>query len=199
MTNLQIDQLIVSSQIAKPIQNLLFSIKKKHSTVCIILNDNLPFCTVSSMGALSMSGKTGSDVTISIGGSVCTRSTLGSLISGTGGSGLVSALEVARLSEPSLLGRISSTFPVWGTPRPSAEPTALSTLGVDVLGLWRLGLFCGVETTGLTSPRLRGNVLARTSLFSVRFDVAIGWAFCRLTGTQYSMKYKGFYILYRTL
>lgn len=175
------------------------SLFDKKKTVCIILDDNLPFCTVSSMGAFSTTGKAGSDVTISIGGSACTRSTLGSLISGTGGSGLVSALEVARLSEPSLLGRISSTFPVWGTPRPSAEPTALSTLGVDVLGLWRLGLFCGVETTGLTSPRLRGNVLARTSLFSARFDVAIGWAFCRLTGTQHSiviiMKYKGFYIL----
>lgn len=109
-------------------------------------------------------------------------STLGSFTSGTRGSGLVSALEVARLSEPSLLGRISSWFPCWDTPRPSAEPTALSTLGVDVLGLCRLGLFWGVEPPGVTSPRRRGNVLARTSLISERLDVAIGWVFCRFTG-----------------
>jgi len=116
--------------------------------------------------------------------SVCTRSTLGSIwfVSGTSGSGLVSALEVARLSEPSLLGRISSWFPCWETPRPSAEPTALSTLGVDVLGLCRLGLFWGVELLGVTSPRRRGNVLARTSLVSERLDVTIGWVFCRFAG-----------------
>jgi len=113
--------------------------------------------------------------------SVCPRSTLGSIwfVSGTSGSGLVSALEVARLSEPSLLGRISSWFPCWETPRPSAEPTALSTLGVDVLGLCRLGLFWGVELPGVTSPRRRGKVLARTSLVSERLDVTIGWVFCR--------------------
>lgn len=111
-------------------------------------------------------------------------STLGSIwfVSGTSGSGLVSALEVARLSEPSLLGRISSWFPCWETPRPSAEPTALSTLGVDVLGLCRLGLFWGVELPGVTSPRRRGNVLARTSLVSERLDVTIGWVFCRFAG-----------------
>jgi len=152
-----------------------------------------PFWMVSSTMFPSTIGYTVSWPTSStVGASV---STLGSIwfVSGTSGSGLVSALEVARLSEPSLLGRISSWFPCWETPRPSAEPTALSTLGVDVLGLCRLGLFWGVVVPGVTSPRRRGNVLARMSLVSERLDVTIGWVFCRFAGRgkcEFALKVK---------